>query len=151
VRRIDANRSFGYYCLFSIAHNNAENYPLKVLNDAISDHINTVILSLEIAEQKDLFSVLNYSAEEIAVQYLYKAMQISKDTAGDLLKVGVLDSLNQFAAFVSKGREFGIFTGWDETNRTASKRDICPNLENPIVRKVLEDCGAELPNGSKSP
>lgn len=135
---IALNPSFGFYCLISISHNKAEHYPFKKFNEVIESSVNDIILSLNLDEQRGIFILLGYDEERIASIYLMKAVQLRKDTAFDLLAMNVLKAYNQFLAFVINGTNLGIFTGWAETDRFPSRRDVCVNLENPVVVKVLK-------------
>lgn len=143
-KNIALNASFGFYCLISISHNQTEHYPFKNLNKVLESSVTDIILTLDIDEQKEIFNLLGFDAEYIASIYLMKAVQLQKDTAGDLLAMNVLKAHNQFLAFVIKGKNLGIFSGWAETDRFPSRRDTCVNLENPVVVKVLKDANSKL-------
>lgn len=149
-RAISMRASFGFYCLMSIQHSKADHYPFRAFNDVIEKHFFTIVLSLPLSEQREVFQIVGYSEDEIVKLYIQQARLLAKETAGDLLKVGFMESLEQFADFVEKGKELKIFTGWDRTDKNEAGRDVCVNLENPAVLKMAQGENWKLPERYKN-
>lgn len=144
-RAIQFNGSYGFYCLFVLRYTKNENYQFKALNEQIGNSFNNILLSLSVSEQREVFQMLGTSEEEIAGIYIDQARILTQDQPGDLLKLGVSDSMQQFWTFVLKGKEFGFFAGWGKSEKFPSKRDVCINLNNPIIQKIAQEEKWKLP------
>ena len=143
-KSIEACRSFGFYCamarIFGKNDEGGDNVnPIWVLTSSWDDLVDDLIFTLTTEEQRHIYSILGFSDEDVAFKYLRKASDLTNQYPAELMESGILDSREQFADFVTKGKAFGIFSGWDDSTNTPSRRDVCLNEHNPIVAQILAD------------
>jgi len=138
---IEACLSFGFYCAMSRLYgkNDDDASPILALTAVWTDLTDDLIYTLTVKEQRHVYSILGISDEDVACKYIRKGIDLTNQYPGEFMESGFLESREQFADFVNKGKAFGVFSGWDDSTNTPSRRDVGLNENNPVVAQVLAE------------